>query len=205
MIKRFTFLEPGQADPWTAQVKSHPPLRAVLCTVIDDIVVAHHEPGSRHVAVGIEWLADEGVGADDGVGVGDEVAGSEGVEVVAREHVLRGEEWLADRWRRGGPRVKHMALARRADGLTVVEFQHRWRHHAGTAGGTPIPDIAKGQAYAQNHPVPGDWPYDAVNEVWFDRLDDLRSRVAWFADNPAANDIFGANWFLSVTEEILVT
>jgi hypothetical protein len=38
-------------------------------------------------------------------------------------------------------------------------------------------------AYVQNHPVPGDWPCDAVNEVYFDDLAGLRARVEWLGAN----------------------
>jgi hypothetical protein len=138
------------------------------------------------------------------------------VAVVVDEVVLRGADWLAERWLDGGPRYKHLALARRADGLSALEFSRRWREHAGQVGGasssappTPIPEDVRGQAYVQNHPVPrpnGDWTYDAVNEVYFDDLDRLLGRIRWFRDNrvgaqPA--ELFGASWFLAVRETVL--
>lgn len=119
--------------------------------------------------------------------------------LLAEESVLRGSRWLSRRWETGGERLKHMALAVRAGGLTRAEFSRRWRAHAGTAGGTPIPDPARGLAYVQNHVVSGD--LDAVNEVWFDDLDGLRARVAWFADNPVRpGALFGESRFVSVRE-----
>ena len=50
--------------------------------------------------------------------------------------------------------------------------------------------------------------YDAVNEVYFDDLDGLRRRVGWFRDNrvgAAADDLFGATWFLAVREQVITT
>lgn len=126
--------------------------------------------------------------------------------VVTREHILRGEQWLARRWRDGGGKLKHMALATRAAGLTQAEFSRRWRSHAGTARTAVIPGEARGLAYVQNHPVPGDWPYDAVNEVYFDDLDGLRARVEWFRANvpdPADGVLFGRSWLIAVREDIV--
>ena len=127
-------------------------------------------------------------------------------QVVAGERILRGEEWLARRWRDGGDRLKHMALATRAAGLTQAEFSRRWRSHAGRAGMAVIPDVARGLAYVQNHPVPGDWPYDAVNEVYFDDLDGLKARVEWFRANvpdPADGVLFSSSWLIAVREVIV--
>jgi hypothetical protein len=131
---------------------------------------------------------------------------TEGAVVVADEVVLRGADWLDERWATGGARWKHLALATRAPGLTPEEFSTRWRSHAGTAGGVPIPDAAKGLAYVQNHPTPlGAWPYDAVNEVWFDDPDALQQRVDWFAANDVGrpDDLFGATTFLTAIERPL--
>lgn len=142
---------------------------------------------------------------DDRVAAETFAAGQPGVpHVLAEEHVLRGADWLERRWAGGGARLKHVALARRADGLDLPTFLDRWRTHAGTAGGTPIPDEARGLAYAQNHPL-AEGAYDAVNEVWFDDLDSLRRRVDWFAANGvgAPDDLFGASTFLALREEVL--
>jgi hypothetical protein len=133
------------------------------------------------------------------------------VVVAATESVMRGPSWLDQRWRDGGGCVKHMALATRAAGLTPAEFAERWRSHAGTAGGVIIPDAARGQAYVQNHPVPlpagsGEWPYDAVNEVYFDDLAGLRERVEWFRSNvarPADGELFGQSWLIAVREVVV--
>lgn len=124
--------------------------------------------------------------------------------VVAREHALRGEPWLARRWRDGGGRLKHMALVTRA-GLSAEEFSRRWRAHAGTAGSS-IPAEARGCACVQNHPMPGEWPYDAINEVYFDDLAGLRARVRWFRDNvpgPADGGLFGQSRLIAVREVVL--
>jgi hypothetical protein len=125
---------------------------------------------------------------------------------LAGEHILRGEKWLARRWLDGGDKLKHMALATRAAGLTQAEFSRRWRSHAGTAGTAVIPGQARGLAYVQNHPVPGHWPYDAVNEVYFDDADGLMARVEWFRANvsdPADGVPFGRSWLIAVREVIV--
>jgi hypothetical protein len=126
--------------------------------------------------------------------------------LLAGEHILRGEKWLARRWRDGGDTLKHMALATRATGLTPAEFSRRWRSHSGTARTAVIPGEARGLAYVQNHPVPGDWPYDAVNEVYFDDAHGLKARVAWFRANvpdPADGVLFGQSWLIAVREVIV--
>jgi hypothetical protein len=132
--------------------------------------------------------------------------------LLVKEVVLRGQDWLDRRWESGGERLKHMALATRADGLTREEFSRRWRAHAGTAGGVRIPDEARGLAYVQNHVVSGDYNgagldavnFDAVNEVYFDDLARLRQRVGWFAANPVAGPLFGSSRFVCVRETVSV-
>src|SRR5262249_54026217 len=121
------------------------------------------------------------------------------------EHVLRGQEWLQQRWREGGEKLKHMAIARRADGLTPAQFSDRWKSRAGKVGQVAIPEPARGLAYVQNHPVPvgdGPWAYDALNEVYFDDLEGVRTRMAFFADSPSEDDLVGANWFVVAREEV---
>lgn len=184
MIKRISF---GRcpARPHAAAV------RAVACEVLPEL----SDP-APHQWITVEWFASRAVPD----------APVQGLSVVAEEAVLRGASWLEQRWRDSGPVVKHMALAARAAGLTQAEFAVRWRAHAGTAGGTPIPDEARGLAYVQNHPVPGEWPYDAVNEVYFRDLDGLRRRVEWFRRNvpaPADGSLFGQSCLLAVREVVI--
>ena len=179
MITRITF---GAPTPTTVA-----PVRTTRCTVLPELT-----PDAFAEVVTVEWFA----------------APPDGGDVVAEEHVLRGEHWLDARWRHGGARFMHMAFARRAPGLAPGEFAQRWRSHAGSAGGVLIPEEAKGLAYAQHHPLPravGEWPFDAVNEVWFDELEGLRLRVEWFQENldPAGDDLFGPSLFLAVRETVL--
>lgn len=62
----------------------------------------------------------------------------------------------------------------------------------------------------QNHPVPraaGEWPWDAVNEVYFDDVAGLRARVEWSRANvtpSAAGDVFGESRLI-VVREVIVT
>ena len=68
---------------------------------------------------------------------------------------MRGATWLDQRWREGGESLKHMAIARRAAGLTPAEFSDAVEETgAGKVGrAIVIPDGRAGQAYVQNHPV----------------------------------------------------
>jgi hypothetical protein len=87
--------------------------------------------------------------------------------------------------------------------LSPEEFSARWRVEAGRLGGQQIPDDVRGSAYVQNHPVRvdgHDWPFDAVNEVYVERLDDLRRRAAWMAARQDAALRSDAVRFMSPTE-----
>jgi hypothetical protein len=183
MIKRIAFDAEPAADS-TAE-------RIVVCTVLPDLT-----PAAPHERVCIEWFTNSEAALR---------ASTRHDTVVADEYILRGAEWLDERWRSGDAKLKHMALAIRAAGLTPEQFSEKWRSHAGTASTVVIPDRARGQAYAQNHPKQGDWAYDAVNEVWFDTAEDLRFRIEWFAENAVnTNDaLVGAAWFLAVREEVV--
>jgi hypothetical protein len=163
----------------------------------------------RHRGVIEEWFEDEAhLDRADAWTVGD---GDDVVVVVAEPVVLRGGEWLERRWTDGGLKLKHMALATRADGLTPAQFSAQWRDHAGSArtstGTAAIPDDVKGLAYVQNHPLPHRVaPYDAVNEVYFDDLDTLQARMAWFRDNGIgreSDELFGSTSFLALREEVV--
>jgi hypothetical protein len=121
--------------------------------------------------------------------------------LTVEEHVLRGADWLADQ--RAAAPYRHLALARRADGLTRAEFRQRWREHSGSVGTavgtTEIPPTAQGLAYLQNHAMGDDPAYDAINEVFFADLESLRQRVAWFVANPPLpGELFGPTTFLAV-------
>jgi hypothetical protein len=135
--------------------------------------------------------------------------------VHAERRVVRGADWLEDRWRSGGTRWKHLAIAVRSPGLSPAELSARWAGHAGTVGGSAtapaivIPDDVRGLAYAQDHPCPragGEWAYDALSEVWFDDVDRLRVRVEWFRANvPGDHDdgLFRRSWSLAATEDVV--
>jgi hypothetical protein len=217
VIKRITFAD--RADDVlreSAAAMSAPadarPVRATLCTAVPELC----DGESKHDAIGLEWFSD--VAHAERFEAWREAEGVRTWEsctmLVADELVLRGSEWLDRRWREGGEKLKHMAIARRARDLSPAEFSDRWRSHAGRLGssGTPalvIPEVARGEAYVQNHPRPrpvGDWAYDAVNEVYFDDAGSLRARVDWFRANfdPAEDDLVRASWFVVAREEVLV-
>jgi hypothetical protein len=209
LIKRIRFAAaaPGEAAAALAPPEARP-LRITGSAVLPDL----SDPSPPCAWAGIEWFTDTGHLARfenwlAGLpGRPDDPAWPACTVVVASECPLRGEPWLAQRWRDGGDRLKHMALATRAAGLSAQEFSRRWRAHAGTAGSVAIPQRARGCAYVQNHPVPGEWPYDAINEVYFDDLAGLRERVRWFSANAprrADGALFGRSQLIAARESVL--
>jgi hypothetical protein len=150
-------------------------------------------PPAPFAAVDSQWFADVAGAqaneawlraADPGLCVGSPLLGDGSLQLITEELVLRGQDHYAARWEQGGERYKMMSFGRRNPALTPTEFSARWRSHAGRLGADEIPDEVRGLAYVQNHPVAldgRDWPLDAVNEVYFERLDHLRRRAEWFA------------------------
>jgi hypothetical protein len=188
------------------------PLRVVVCTSLPEVT-----PDPKHDGIGLEWFAStEHVERYESWVSTSKVTellnravdvGSSPV-VVADEHVRRGAEWLEQRWRDGGEKLKHMAIALRAKGLTLAEFFELWQTRAGKVGTAVIPDEARGLAYIQNWPQPRDteWAYDALNEVYFDDLDGLQTRIAYFAETLGGqneDDLVREGWFLAAREELL--
>ena len=148
-------------------------------------------PEPPFAAVDLQWFPDvaEALANEAWLASVDPELAAGSCRVVVEEVVVRGQDYLAGRWKAGGDRYKMMSFGRRHPDLTPVEFSAQWRGHAGRLGGEQIPDEVRGLAYVQNHPVPvegHEWPFDAVNEVWFERLDDLRRRRDWFAARPGA-------------------
>jgi hypothetical protein len=200
------------------------PARTVACMTLPNVAGSD----TRHDAISMEWFADMQAlrrfeawlsSAD-----GQRIASTAGVVeldttvvIIAEEVVMRGAEWLQRRWLEGGVKVKHMALARRAQGLSPAEFSERWRNRSGNIGGAgsaasmAIPDETKGHAYVQNHPVANaesPWTYDAVNEVYFDDLDAMRSRNDFFRKHDVARadaDLVSAATFVAVREQVIDT
>jgi hypothetical protein len=199
------------------------PWRASLCTSVPGVIGEQ-----RHDGVHLQWFRDgdhlerfdrweETVKPEAAADRLRQVLDCDASPViVADEAVMRGADWLEERWRHGGVKLKHMAIARRAAGLSPAEFSERWRSRAGTlrssgsAQAVRIPEAARGLAYVQNHPIArgaGEWAYDAFNEVYFDELDDLRQRSDWFAEalgGGTEDDLVSQNWFLVACEEVLI-
>lgn len=224
MIKRITFATRARGVPseafaatWreamsaaTSVPRDARPVRVAVCTTLPELT--DEEP--KHDGLKFEWFPDVARWRRYEAWLEAEHSTREaGAVLVADELVLRGADWLERRWQDGGERLKHMALALRAPELTPEQFSERWRSHAGRVGGAGapaivIPDAARGQAYVQNHPRPrpaGQWPYDAVNEVYFDDAEGLRARVDWFHENfdPAGDELVRASWFVAAREEVL--
>jgi hypothetical protein len=191
------------------------PFRVAVCTVLPDVT-----PDPRHDGIGLEWFADREhlaryeswLSGSGGMGRLERALDADRSPVViADEHVMRGGEWLARRWRQGGVRLKHMALARRAAGLTLAEFFDLWRSRAGRVGAAVIPDEARGLAYVQNWPQEhaGNWAYDALNEVYFDENDlvGLQTRISYFQKvlgDRTEDDLVSENWFVAAEEDVLL-
>jgi hypothetical protein len=153
-------------------------------------------PPPRFAAIAVVWY--EGDPGDDRPGDGS-------VTVPVEEVVVRGADALAARWAGGGERFKMMSFGRRNPALTRAAFAERWRAEAGRLGGDRIPDEVRGLAYVQDHPVGDDPPLDAINEVWFDRLDDLRRRAEWFAARPVPADLMSpAECWTAYLREVVV-
>jgi hypothetical protein len=200
LIKRIVFALAEEVRESVGAPPGVRPRRVVLCSSLPDVL-----PDPVTSSIGIEWFDDP-----DHLDRFEhwQAGGDAGEALVADELVLRGGEWLDERWRVGGERLKHMAIASRAAGLTAEEFSRRWKGHAGTVGHVTIPDRARGCAYVQNHPRPRRSPasYDALNEVYFDDLDSLRFRIDWFAENlqgQPETELVRESWFVAAREEIL--
>lgn len=221
MIKRITFVQKDSAltseqlearlmDTLTRRVQNTPaalrPVRVAACITLQS------ECDSQHAGMSMEWF-------DDVDALRRNQAWQPDVDsaVITREEILRGADWLEQRWRTRDDKLKHMALARRAPGLTAAEFSERWRNRPGRIGGSAqapsvaIPEAAKGKAYCQNHPIADSLEtapaYDAINEVYFDRLEDMRARIAFFRDHPVAQldaDLVSEPKFVIVRERVVV-
>jgi hypothetical protein len=218
MIKRIEFgpAEPSGVESQVAAARAAGqappgarPLRVAICTSLPEVLA-----GPPHALITMGWFRDqrhldayETWRASTGPAAGGPV-------IIAEEVVMRGRDWLAGRWQGGGPKLKHMALARRAAGLTPAEFSARWRGRAGLVGGpgggaVVIPDQARGLAYVQNHPLastPQPQPYDAVNEVYFDDEGSVRTRIEWFdrhLPDSREEGLVDQAWFVAAREDVI--
>lgn len=206
MIKRIELLCTSELERWLQRATSAvsvPPLRAAVSRVVQGSAAPHD-------AIGITWFQDLAAMRSAYAHALQEP----GTVIIAEEHVLRGADWLEQRWLDRTPKYKHMALARRAAGLSATEFSERWRNRPGRIGsGTSaqtleIPAAARGHAYVQNHPVHGanEALYDAINEVYFDDIASMQSRIAFFADHNVAHadaDLVSEALFVVVEEHPL--
>lgn len=190
------------------------PVRLTVSVALPEITA-----DQRHDGVALEWFRDREhlrrfeswLGTPAGRAVqrlrGEVIEDDASPVVVTSERVARGADWLDRRWREGGPKLKQLAIATRADGLTIPEFLERWRGRAGPVGTASMPVAYRGLAYVQNHPLVDDdrdWAYDAIDEVYFDDSDSLLARIAHLERELAGgaeNDLVRANWFLAVSED----
>jgi hypothetical protein len=154
--------------------------------------------GAAEALANEAWLAATG----QGLGFGSPGIGPSSCRVVAEEVVARGGDYLRTRWAVGGERFTMMSFGRRAPGISRGQFSARWRGHAGRLGAEDIPEEVRGLAYVQDHPLElgHDWPFDAVNQAYFERLEGLRRRRDWFAARQAAALRSGDGGLMSPTE-----
>jgi hypothetical protein len=190
------------------------PVRLTVSVALPEITA-----DQRHDGVALEWFGDVGhlrrfeswLGTPSGRAVrrlrSEVIEHNASPLVVASEHVARGRDWLDRRWQEGGPKLKQLAIATRAGGLTLPQFLERWRGRADPAGAAPVPNARRGLASVQNHPLVADgrtWAYDAIDEVYFDDADSLLARIAHGErefSGGAENDLVRASWFLAVSED----
>jgi hypothetical protein len=203
-----------------AGVASAPePARPARLTV--SVAVREVAADQKYDGVALEWFTDEEhllryetwLAAADGQEqerlLGEAIDLAASPVVVSDERVVRGADWLDQRWQDAAPKLKQLAIAKRAARLTLPQFLDLWRSRAGKIGSAPIPEAFRGLAYVQNHPramAGRDWAYDAVNEVYFDDAESLLARIEYFErelNDRGEDDLISANWFLAVREEPL--
>lgn len=190
------------------------PIRLTVSTALSEVAA-----NQKYEGVALEWFTsrehldrfETWLRTPDGQAsqrrLGEAVELDASPVVVADERIVRGADWLERRWQDAGPKLKQLAIATRADGLTLSQFLDLWRSRAGKIGAAPIPEAFRGLAYVQNHPqveAGRDWAYDAINEVYFDEIDSLLARIAYFErelTERAETDLVRSNWFLAVQEE----
>jgi hypothetical protein len=212
--EEFSRLLPAAAAAAAAAPEPARPVRLTVATAVPEVAADQEYDG-----VALEWFTGEQhllrfeawLGTADGQAaqrlLGEAVELAASPVVVTDERVVRGADWLEHRWRDAGPKLKQLAIATRADGLTLPQFLSRWRSRAGKIGAAPIPEAFRGLAYVQNHPramAGRDWAYDAINEVYFDDTESLLARIAYFNQElteAAESDLISASWFLAVREQ----
>ncbi len=214
-VLRFLDGQPGLAETlashWAQALGARPSDPPVRVSVAAPLTEAGFPP-PPFAAVDIQWFTDRGAAletdarltaANPELRIGSSLLGGSSCSVVAEEVVMRGEDYIDLRWQTGGDRLKMMSFGKRNPRLTLEEFLERWRGQAGRLGGEAIPEQARGLAYIQNHPLLLEghaWPFDAINEVYFDHLEHLRERQAYFAARQEAALRTEAESFMSPTE-----
>ncbi|SHM65109.1 hypothetical protein [Cryptosporangium aurantiacum] len=198
MIKRLSFgIRGGHVAAGLRTPADVRPLRVVAGPTLPAVT----EDDLGYDGIAIEWFRDDAHLARFQECASEPATGV--VVVVADEVVVRGADWLEQRWREGGVRYKHLAVARRAEGLSAAEFSARWLGHAGRLSSTVvIPDDVRGCAYVQNH-VRGEGVYHAVNEVWFDDAPSLWRRAGYFRDAVPPSDLVSWSAYLATREYVL--
>jgi hypothetical protein len=207
-VVRFVAHRPEDLRSWWRDVlgAEGAPVRVELSTAITLLDL----PAPSFAAVDVLWFADGAAAADHdawfranapAIALDDDSRA-----LVVEEVVVRGADHLAARRLDGNLGYKMMSFGRRSPDLSRAQFVERWRREAGRMGGEVIPDDVRGQAYVQDHPVGDEVAFDALNEVWFDRLDDLHRRAEWFAARPVPADLMDPAqcWSLYLREERLI-
>jgi hypothetical protein len=101
-------------------------------------------------------------------------------------------------------RVSEAALSIKGYADIKAAAAAAWRARSSPAAGAATLERGSPRrsaaAYVQNHPLGR--PYDAVNEVYFDDLADLRRRVVWFEGAKADPELFTESRLISVKEVV---
>ncbi len=116
VIKRITFANragdvPREVFAATSAPDDARPARVTVCTALPGL--GDGEPA--HDVIGFEWFTDvaDAERFEGWLEAEDARIRKPGTVLVADELVLRGANWLEQRWRDGGERLKHMAIALR--------------------------------------------------------------------------------------------
>jgi hypothetical protein len=129
------------------------------------------------------------------------------VELIVEERVVRGEEWIAERWSTRAEDTVFMLTAfieRRAATTRDAFRDYWWLDHRPLANRL-IPPDAQGSAYLQNvviGDVPSQW--DGVGELYLDSLAQLPPRAAFFGGEASAELVADERRFMEHKSRVIL-
>ena len=196
--------------------------RVTRCVTLPDV----DGGDAQHDAISLEWFAD----ADhlERYHVWLE-AGTDGKSrshrraldpdasplLVADERVMRGADWLEQRWRAATTRSTHGRRRSEHAGSRRPSSRSSGRAapaRSGRPGATGDRDPRSSRAAwrtcrttrARGRRASG--PTTRLNEVYFDDLESLRRRIEWFREHllDQEDDLVRENWFIVAREEVVL-